>query len=193
MNKRTFSKTVYVADYTNYNQEQTDNPAPYKGVAITTIPSTIIPYFTLYNRNNVNFEAINIECNPGLLKRSDGSLASQCECIFYAIRNDHGKPWLMLLELKYCMPKNIINNVQDAIRQLKKTYKFLSEEKGVIISGEVKPYFVISTPDCESISPFDSNYLDQDELLSIKEEFDGAQVYHTNKVEILTARHLRSL
>ena len=35
-------------------------------------------------------------------------------------------------------------------------------------------------------------FLDQDELLSIKEDFDGAQVYHTNAIEILTTKHLRN-
>lgn len=32
MNKRTFSQTVYVSDYTHYNEMHKDTPAPYKGV-----------------------------------------------------------------------------------------------------------------------------------------------------------------
>jgi len=192
MNKRTFSQTVYVSDYTHYNEMHKATPAPYKGVAITTQPSSIISSFMLWNKNKIAFDAVNIECNPGLLKRKDGSLASQCECMFSAIRHDGGKPWMMLLELKYCLPKNRMDNVAYALGQLKKTYKFLRDEKLFLPPEGVKPYFVISTPDCEAIAPFEDCFLDQDELLSIKEDFDGAQVYHTNAIEILTAKHLRN-
>lgn len=146
----------------------------------------------LWNKNKIAFDAVNIECNPGLLKRKDGSLASQCECMFSAIRHDGGKPWMMLLELKYCLPKNRMDNVAYALGQLKKTYNFLRDEKSFLPPEGVKPYFVISTPDCEAIAPFEDCFLDQDELLSIKEDFDGAQVYHTNAIEILTAKHLRN-
>lgn len=85
-----------------------------------------------------------------------------------------------------------MDNVAYALGQLKKTYKFLRDEKSFLPPEGVKPYFVISTPDCEAIAPFEDCFLDQDELLSIKEDFDGAQVYHTNAIEILTAKHLRN-
>ena len=55
----------------------------------------------------------------------------------------------------------------------------------------MKPYFVIATPDGEDLAPFDDYYLDQDEMLTIREDFDGAQVFHSNVVEVLTTAHLR--
>lgn len=191
MNKETFSQTVYVSDYTHYNEGNKDNPMPYKGVVVTTEPSPVISSFEIQDNKSIPFETINIELNPALLKRKDGSLASQCECIFTAIRNDGGKPWMMFLELKYCMPKNIANNTIIALNQLKDTYLFLKDKGDFFPTAGVKPYFVISMPDCESMAPFDESYLDQDELLTIKEEFDGAQVYHTNAIEVHTTLHLK--
>lgn len=190
MNKQTFCQTVYVADYTNYNAEHKDSPSPYGGVVITDSPSSLIPCFVLRDNNNIPFEAINIEENPGLLKRENKTLASQCECIFNAVRNDKGKPWMMFLELKYCLPKNIARNIAMALEQLKKTYSFLCNEKNFFIPGSVKPYFVVSIPSCESMAPFDDFNLSQDDLLTIKENYGGAQVYYTNAVEVQTTRHL---
>lgn len=191
MNKSSFSQTVYVADYTHFNGRNNDNHTPYKGVAITTEPSSIISYFEFQDDKKIVFETINLEQNPALLKRHDGSLASQCECIFTAIRHDGGKPWMMFLELKYCIPKNVANNATNALKQLKETYLFLKSKGNFLPETGVKPYFVISMPDCESIAPFDDTFLNQDELLTIKEDFDGAQVYHTNAVEVHTALHLK--
>ena len=97
MNKSSFSQTVYVADYTHFNGRNNDNHTPYKGVAITTEPSSIISYFEFQDDKKIVFETINLEQNPALLKRHDGSLASQCECIFTAILHDGGKPGIMFL------------------------------------------------------------------------------------------------
>ncbi|MBQ4524679.1 MAG: hypothetical protein IJA00_01205 [Bacteroidaceae bacterium] len=192
MNKTSFAQTVYVADYTHYNEKNSHNPAQYKGVVITTAPSSVISCFEFQDENKIVFDTINLEQNPALLKRHDGSLASQCECIFTAIRNDGGKPWMMFLELKYCIPKNVANNATNALTQLKETYRFLKGKGDFLPAVGVKPYFVISMPDCESIAPFDETFLDPDELLTIKEEFDGAQVYHTNTVKVHTALHLKT-
>ena len=191
MNKQDYSNTVYIADYTHYCNNQGNLPIQFKGVVITEQKPDFITSFELRNNNHVVFEAVNIEENPGLLKRGDGTLASQCECFFTAIRNDGGKPWMLFLEMKYCMPKNIRNNVRDALAQLKKTYSFLCDEKAYFAHKSVKPYFVIATPDGEDLAPFDDYYLDQDEMLTIREDFDGAQVLHSNVVEVLTTVHLR--
>lgn len=191
MNKHDYSSTVYIADYTNYCSNQCNPPIQYKGVVIAEQSPDFIASFELRNNNHIAFEAVNIEENPGLLKRGDGTQASQCECFFTAIRKDGGKPWMLFLEMKYCLPKNLRRNVGDALTQLKKTYSFLCNEKACFVHKSVKPYFVIATPDGEDLAPFDDYYLDQDEMLSIRENYDGAQVYHSNVVEVLTAAHLR--
>lgn len=191
MNKHYYSSTVYIADYTNYCSNQSNSPIQFKGVVVAEQSSDLIASFELRNDNHITFESVNIEENPGLLRRSDGTQASQCECFFTAIRKDGGKPWMLFLEMKYCLPKNLRKNVGDALTQLKKTYSFLCDEKEYFAHKSVKPYFVISTPNGEDLAPFDDFYLDQDEMLSIKENYDGAQVYHSNVVEVLTAAHLR--
>lgn len=191
MNKNDYSSTVYIADYTNYCSNQSNPPIQFKGVVITEQSPDLIASFELRNNNHIAFEAVNIEENPELLKRSDGTQASQCECFFTAIRKDGGKPWMLFLEMKYCLPKNLRKNVRKALTQLEKTYSFLCEEKAYFAHKSVKPYFVIATPDGEDLAPFDDYYLDQDEMLSIKENYDGAQVYHSNVVEVMTAEYLR--
>ena len=191
MNKNDYSSTVYIADYTNYCSNQSNPPIQFKGVVITEQSPDLIASFELRNNNHIAFDAVNIEENPELLKRSDGTQASQCECFFTAIRKDGGKPWMLFLEMKYCLPKNLRKNVRKALTQLEKTYSFLCEEKAYFAHKSVKPYFVIATPDGEDLAPFDDYYLDQDEMLSIKENYDGAQVYHSNVVEVMTAEYLR--
>lgn len=190
MNKLLYSNTVYVVDYTHFNSVYVNHSTP-NGVVIGENKYGLLPSFELRNNNHIVLEAVNIENNPGLLKRDDGKLTSQCECFFTAIRHDGGKPWMMFLEMKYCMPKNLRNNVGEALTQLKNTYRFLCDEKQYIARKSVKPYFVIATPEAESLAPFDDFYLDQDDMLSIKEEYDGAIVFHSNVVEVLTAAHLR--
>ena len=191
MNKNDYSSTVYIADYTNYCSNQSNPPIQFKGVVITEQSPDLIASFELRNNNHIAFDAVNIEENPELLKRSNGTQASQCECFFTAIRKDGGKPWMLFLEMKYCLPKNLRKNVRKALTQLEKTYSFLCEEKAYFAHKSVKPYFVIATPDGEDLAPFDDYYLDQDEMLSIKENYDGAQVYHSNVVEVMTAEYLR--
>ena len=191
MNKHDYSGTVYIADYTHYCSNRSNTPIQFKGVVIAEQSPDVIASFELRNNNHIAFEAVNIEENPGLLKRGDGTQASQCECFLTAIRNDGGKPWMLFLEMKYCLPKNLRKNVGDALAQLKRTYSFLCDEKAYFAHKSVRPYFAIATPDGEDLAPFDDYYLDQDEMLSIKEKYDGAQVYHSNVVEVLTAAHLR--
>ena len=191
MNKNDYSSTVYIADYTNYCSNQSNPPIQFKGVVITEQSPDLIASFELRNNNHIAFDAVNIEENPELLKRSNGTQASQCECFFTAIRKDGGKPWMLFLVMKYCLPKNLRKNVRKALTQLEKTYSFLCEEKAYFAHKSVKPYFVIATPDGEDLAPFDDYYLDQDEMLSIKENYDGAQVYHSNVVEVMTAEYLR--
>ncbi len=72
MNKNDYSSTVYIADYTNYCSNQSNPPIQFKGVVITEQSPDLIASFELRNNNHIAFEAVNIEVNPELLKRSDG-------------------------------------------------------------------------------------------------------------------------
>lgn len=188
-----FRTSLFVADYTNYNANHSHTPASFNGVVITQTPDGLIASFSLINEVGVEVETINLEHNPALLKRADGTLASQCECVFRAVRNDHQRPWMLLLELKYCYQKNIRRNVDAAVEQLKKSYMFLRDEKHLMGVREVKPYFVVSTPENDPRDVSDGSFFSQDDLLEIKHDYDGAQLYYANKMTVLNNSLLRAL
>lgn len=186
-----FYTSVFVTDYTHYNEDRTHAPAQWKGVVISIERSGVLASFLLANEVGVEFDAINLEHNPALLKRVDGSLASQCECIFKAIRHDNQRPWMLLLEMKYCQEKNIKRNISDALEQLKKSYLFLRDEKHLMGIRTVKPYFVISTPENSPWDVSDASFFDQNDLLKIKREYDGAQLYYTNRMKVINTSLLK--
>ena len=184
-----FTQDVFVADFTEYNNNNPRTPAPFAGVLITTEENDIIPSFRLADKNGYPYMAVNFEENQQSFMRDDGTKAPQCECMFYAIREE-SPAWMLFLELKYCAPKNVYNNIIDGIGQLKKTCKYLLEEKHEYESARYKRYMAVSTPNCEPLDPFDANYFNQDDMLALKEETQ-ATLFITNQVDILTPVHLR--
>ena len=192
MNSIDYNTTIYVTDYTRYNELHPDAKADASGVDISLTSSEIAPSFCLLNNNKHEFVGVNLERNPSLLKRDDGTTASQCECFFYARRNNEEPSWYLFLELKYCLPKNVIDNALKAIDQLADTFTFLRDNKKVLDTNKIKkPYFVISMPGVESDSPFSAFAFDQDKLLDISDRCNKAVVWITNEVEVLTPIHLR--
>lgn len=182
-----FNTDVYIADFTKYNQAIHDVPASVKGVYIDVKPNEIIPSFRLKNKNKHPFVAINLEENKSLFKREDGTLKSQCECIMYALRKEIPS-WMVFLELKYCEPKNRYDETLEAISQLKRTYKHVFE-KQIFDKDSYKFYFVVSTPGVEPLDPFDDTYFNQDDMLTLKEEF-RAQLFLANQLSIHTPKHI---
>lgn len=183
-----YSTDVYIADFTEYNKSAHTIPAPVAGVYVDVDDNGIIPSFFLTNKNHHLFNAINLEENKTLLKREDGTLVSQCECILHAIRED-SPAWMIFLELKYCKAKNRYSETLEALGQLKKTCDYVVE-KSFFEKDHFKRYFVVSTPGVEPLDPFDDTYFNQDDMLTLKEEYH-AQVLLTNQVDILTPVHLR--
>lgn len=192
--KEQYNQSVFVADFTQYNADHPDAPAPNTGVLIDINTNSLIPCFCIKNNKSIPFESVNIERNPALLKKKDGTKASQCECLFYAIRHDGGKPWMLFVELKYCQPKNIMDRAKEALGQAKKTYIFIRDNKAKEIDiKDYKPYFAISIPGQESTDPFQAFYFTQAELLKCHDECGGAIVYFCNGVEILTPAHIKKI
>jgi len=189
-----YSSTVFVADYTNYNNQNVHAKAEHSGVYISESPSDLIGAFELRNPRALEFKAVNFEENPSLLKNNQLKIVSQCECMFEALRHDHGKKhWAMLLELKYCLGKNVYTHVRDALVQIKNTYLHLRDFKKILLPNELNLYWVISTPEVEcACDSVDGAFFDQDELLDIKEAY-GANLFYTNVVEVQTSRYLKSL
>lgn len=189
MISHSYSDTVYVADYTRYNQDQHDEESPCSGVYFSTSKPPLIPSFVLENPHEHPFETVNFEENSSLLKRSDGTLRTQCEGLLYAHR-DESPAWALFLELKYCEPKAIYDNTLSAMAQLKETCKYIMEEKGLLDNEKYKRYFVVSTPNAEPLDPFDANYFDQDDMLRYKYECN-AIVFFSNSVRVHTPVHLK--
>lgn len=190
MNERgAFTQDVFVADFTEYNSNNPKTPVPCAGVQIATEENGIISSFRLTDRNRYPFMAVNFEENQQTFMREDGTKAQQCECMFYAVREEN-PAWMLFLELKYCAPKNSYNNIIEGIGQLKKTCKYLLEEKQEYESARFKRFFVVSTPNCEPLDPFDANYFNQEDMLALKEETQ-ATLFITNQVDIYTPIHLK--
>lgn len=181
-----YSETVYVADFTDYVSKNGRDAAPCLSVLVGTQENEIIPSFVLTDNNSHPFIVVNNEKNGYLYTRDDGTKVPQCECIIYADRHDNRKGWMIFLELKYCEEKNLYSNMQDGIRQLKATCKYIMEEKKVFDTNMFKKYLVISTPGSKPLDPFDAFYFDQDSMLSLKSETGGGILKASNVAHIQT-------
>lgn len=183
------SPTIYVADYTHYNEKLQQFASPCAGVLIQDSLPPLIPSFLLTNKNAYPLVAVNMDENKYLLKQKDGTIHSQCECILYAQRED-SPAWMLFVELKYCEEKSVYENTIKAMSQLKKTCKYLLEKKFVFDSTHFRRYFVVSTPGVEPLDPFDANYFDQEDMLQYKEEC-AAILFLSNQVNVHTPIHLK--
>lgn len=188
INSTTYNTDVYVADFTEYNKSAHTAPAPAAGVFVDVVDNGIIPSFALTDKNAHPFEVINLEQNKSMLKRDDGTKVSQCECIMYALREDD-PAWMIFLELKYCGAKNRYDETLEALGQLKRTCKHVFDNAFFPVS-HFKRYFVVSTPGVEPLDPFDATYFNQDDLLTLREEY-YAHLYLANKLYIHTPVHVK--
>ena len=188
INFQTFDTDVYVVDFTEYNKSAHTTPAPAAGVFVDVVDNGIIPSFLLTDKNAHPFEVINLEQNKSMLKRADGTKVSQCECIIFALREDD-PAWMIFLELKYCGSKNRYDETLEALGQLKRTCKHVFDN-AYFSESHFKRYFVVSTPGVEPLDPFDATYFNQDDLLTLREEYN-AHLYLANKLYIHTPVHVK--
>ena len=73
-----YTQDVFVADFTDYNNNHPKTPAPYAGVLIATEENGIIPSFKLTDKNGYPFMAVNFEENPAVFMREDGRMYVLC-------------------------------------------------------------------------------------------------------------------
>ena len=108
--------------------------------------------------------------NPNyVLKGSD-----QCECMFVSSRAS-SKGWVCLVELKYCLEKNIERNAGDAFKQLYETLNKLVE-LNIVDYKSHRIYLNISIPEHSHRAPFTAFQNTQDDLL---------ECLYTHKVKVL--------
>lgn len=147
---------AYVMDYTEATKSK-------QKVCITPTPPKDIAYFHLINPRKTAYWAVNFEENSAVLKGSD-----QCECMFASSRAT-SKGWVCLVELKYCLEKNIKRNSEHAFKQLYDTLDKLVE-LNIIDYQSHRIYLNISIPEHSEKAPFTAFQNTQDELLDVLEK-----------------------
>lgn len=171
-----FGGDVYVADYTR----QTNSV---RKLEFSEEAPTDIAYFHLENRKHVPVYGVNFEKHPAFVAGHP-----MCECLFTP-QSANNKPWVMLLEMKYCEYANVARNSEDAFLQLKHSYAYLREEKGLLDPTRQNIYLVISIPEHSEQEPFDGFRGVQDEAL---EEYRRLRitVFARNAVLVATPNYL---
>lgn len=153
---------AYVMDYTQAT-------AGKRKVCIKEEDPDDIASFHLINPRKTTYWAVNFEENPAVLKGSD-----QCECMFVSSRAS-SKGWVCLVELKYCLEKNIERNAGDAFKQLYETLNKLVE-LNIVDYKSHRIYLNISIPEHSHRAPFTAFQNTQDDLL---------ECLYTHKVKVL--------
>ncbi len=147
---------AYLMDYTQATKSL-------QKVCITQTVPKDITFFHLSNPRKISYWAVNFEENEAVLKGSD-----QCECMFAASKAS-SKGWVCLVELKYCLEKNIESNSEHAFQQLHKTLEKLVE-KEILDYHSHRIYLNISIPEHSHRTPFTAFQNSQDELLNMLKE-----------------------
>lgn len=144
---------AYVMDYTQAT-------AGKRKVCIKEEDPDDIASFHLINPRKTTYWAVNFEENPAVLKGSD-----QCECMFVSSRAS-SKGWVCLVELKYCLEKNIERNAGDAFKQLYETLNKLVE-LNIVDYKSHRIYLNISIPEHSHRAPFTAFQNTQDDCWNV--------------------------
>lgn len=175
---RIFEGDCYVADYTNCTNSR-------RGVEISETPFADIPFFHLkkQGRGNLRYLGISFEDYGMFIKGIDN-----CECCFSSLA-ECNKPWLMMLETKYCTnPDNIEGYVFKANMQMNETLTKM-ESLGLTDRKHHNVYFVYAVPGHDDEIPFGAFTLSQNDVLKALDE-SGIHLIGNNTMLIATASRL---
>ena len=170
------SGDLYVADYTN----QTNSV---RKLEILSTPPTDIAYFYLHNRQCIQIYCVNFEKYPAYTK-----VSQMCECMFTPV-SANNKPWVLLMEMKYCEYGNVDANAMSAFLKLKHSYAYLHSTKKLIDPEKQKIYLAISIPNHSILEPFNSFRTTQTDSLDYYNNL-GIIVFARNNVLAATPNHL---
>lgn len=183
---RVFDGDIFVGDYTEYAKTHPQYAG--RGVVFSDAPLPDLNTLHIINRRGVPAAAVNFERCEHLLKDEQGELVKQCEGMCFAARaRKHG--WVLLIEMKYCLEKNIGNNVDAARYQLEKSLGYLRDTIHVIGRND-RIYWVLAIPDHSEQEPFNSFAYSQDDLLELQERLGVVLFFRQNTLEIHTDSHL---
>lgn len=175
---RLYCNDCYVADYS----EATHSRA---GVILAEQPFRDIDFFSLHGcRQPVTYIGVNLEEHRSFIR-----CIENCEC-FFASAMPCPRPWLLLLELKYCKPRNLGNNSSKAIRQMASVLRKL-EDEGIIDPRRYRIYFNYSSPANTRRQPFTNFVHTQSEALELVKQ-SGACLFGFNDLVIASGEFLRA-
>ena len=178
-----FEDEAYVVDYTNHPTVEHTALELLSEAPIVMVKhddkSVPIPYFTLlkyHKAHSCKFYGVNFEENTAIFQGH-----KQCECMFTPMTGH--KPWVLLLEMKYCKLGNEPQNADEAFQQLIATLQYL-ESTDRINRREQRIYLNISMPwsDNEPFASFRDTLNDIAEAL----ERDKVMILGYNKLLIHT-------
>lgn len=174
---------IYVADYTHYAEDNPD--AKGWGVVISGVEPEHIKALKFNNPNKKHVTAVNFEKNEAVFKPDGLHKVDNCECMLVS-EEGHGKRWLALVELKYCLEKNIASNFEDALYQLAATHRYLRDDVRFFGPDDFRYYWIISMPEHSDRVPFSAFTLSQDDELKYAKEYNSVIIISDNEVNIWT-------
>ena len=145
-----------------------------------------IRYFCLKKKNRnqkLPYLAVNLENYPAFIKGIDN-----CECVFASL-SECNKPWVLFLETKYCLEKNIKEYCKKAFSQMENILKKL-ENENLVDRNKKRIYFSYSAPGYDELAPFNSFIYTQDELTEIKKQ--GINLLYYNTILIAAGNALQA-
>ncbi len=175
---RLYCDDCYVADYSEATRS-------HAGVVLAAEPFADIEYFCLRGcRQPVTYVGVNLEEHRSFIRGIEN-----CEC-FFASAMPCRRPWLLMLELKYCKPRNLGCNSSKAIRQMASVLRKL-EAEGISDPRRYRIYFNYSSPANTRRQPFTNFVHTQSEALALVEQA-GAYLFGFNELVIASGEFIRA-
>lgn len=175
---RLYAGDCYVADYSEATHSRT-------GVVLAEEPFADIEAFSLHGcRRPVTYIGVNLEQHRAFIRGIEN-----CEC-FFASAMPCQRPWLLMLELKYCKPRNLGNNSSKAIRQMASVLRKL-EDEGIIDPRRYRIYFNYSSPANTRRQPFTNFVHTQSDALELVREAN-AYLFGFNELVIASGEFIRA-
>lgn len=154
-----YEQDIHIADYT----EKTKKESIKRTVEIHKAAPLDIESFHLKNPGSTAIETITFDNKS--FTNQDGNTKSQCECIVFP-HNSSITSWILFLELKYCLLKNIMKKLDQAQKQLQDTCSYLRDTQ--ILHSKQTKYLIASMP--EHTPPFESFIFSGSDLQDLKKQ-----------------------
>lgn len=175
---RIYEADCFVADYSESTHCQA-------GVILAEQPFDDIDCFSLRGAAlPVRYIGVNLEEHPAFIRGIEN-----CEC-FFASATQCRRPWLLMLELKYCKPRNLGCHSSKAVSQMASVLRKLIAEH-VIDPDRYRIYFNYSSPANTRRQPFTNFVHTQGDTLALLQE-SKAYLFGFNELIIASPEYIRA-